>query len=90
MAKNKKTLSRTCMSDTNNVFYDDININYCNYKLRQVRGFCTDKSNPEIFDEVNTYGDVIDSDIHHLFYGLYTYGHLGGLWTGNLMHDNEW
>lgn len=56
----------------------------------KVRGFCTDKSNPEIFDEVNTYGDVIDSDIHHLFYGLYTYGHLGGLWNGNLMHDNEW
>lgn len=38
----------------------------------QVRGFCTDKSNPEIFDDVNTYGDVIDSNIHHLFYGLYT------------------
>ncbi|CAN0190743.1 unnamed protein product [Ectocarpus sp. 6 AP-2014] len=56
----------------------------------KVRGFCTDKSNPEIFDEVNTYGDVIDSNIHHLFYGLYTYGHLGGLWNGNLMHDNEW
>eukprot|EP00752_Nemacystus_decipiens_P011709 g10390.t1 len=56
----------------------------------KVRGFCKDKSNPEIFDEVNTYGDVIDSDIHHLFYGLYTYGHLGGRWTGNLMHDNEW
>ncbi|CAM9510688.1 unnamed protein product, partial [Hapterophycus canaliculatus] len=56
----------------------------------KVRGFCQNKTNPEIFDEVNTYGDIVDSNIHHLFYGHYTYGHLGGLWTGNRMHDNEW
>ena len=42
------------------------------HRPKKVRGFCKDKSNPEIFDEVNTYGDVIGSDIHHLFYGLYT------------------
>ena len=40
----------------------------------QVRGFCEDKSNPEVFDDVNVYGNMYDSDIHHLRFGLYTYG----------------
>lgn len=39
---------------------------------------------------VATRGDVRNSNIHHLFYGLYTYGHNGGLWNDNQMHDNEW
>lgn len=31
----------------------------------QVRGFCVDKSNLDLFDDVNVYGDIINSDIHH-------------------------
>lgn len=31
----------------------------------QVRGFCVDKSNLDVFDEVDVYGDMINSDIHH-------------------------
>lgn len=31
----------------------------------QVRGYCVDKSNPEVFDFVDVYGDIINSDIHH-------------------------
>ncbi|CAM9392267.1 unnamed protein product [Discosporangium mesarthrocarpum] len=54
----------------------------------KVRGFCVDKSNPEVFDEVNVYGDIIDSDIHHMYYGMYSYGHQGGTWVRNKMHDN--
>ena len=42
--------------------------------MMQVRGFCEDKSNPEVFDDVNVYGNMYDSDIHHLRFGLYTYG----------------
>ncbi|CAN0426203.1 unnamed protein product, partial [Ectocarpus sp. 12 AP-2014] len=55
----------------------------------KVRGFCKDKSNPEIFDDVNVYGNMYDSDIHHLRFGLYTYGHQQGDWRRNKMHDNS-
>ena len=54
----------------------------------KVRGFCKDLSNPEVFDTTNVYGDIIGSDIHHMYYGHYSYGHQGGVWTDNKMHDN--
>lgn len=41
-----------------------------------------------MFDDVNVYGDIKDSDIHHMYYGHYSYGHQGGVWTNNKMHDN--
>ena len=41
----------------------------------KVRGFCADKSNPEVFDTTNVYGDIKNSDIHHMYYGMYSYGH---------------
>nr|BDX99461.1 mannuronan C5-epimerase [Cladosiphon okamuranus] len=55
----------------------------------KVRGFCVDKSNPEVFDHVNVYGNMYDSDIHHLRFGLYTYGHQQGDWRRNRIHDNS-
>ena len=54
----------------------------------KVRGFCKDLSNPEVFDEVQVYGDIQNSDIYGMYNGLYSYGHEGGVWTGNKMHDN--
>lgn len=54
----------------------------------KVRGFCVDKSNPEVFDETNVYGNIMNSDIHHMYYGMYSYGHQGGVWTDNIMRDN--
>lgn len=33
----------------------------------KVRGFCTDKSNPEVFDNTNVYGDILRSNIHHMY-----------------------
>ena len=54
----------------------------------KVRGFCKDLSNPEVFDEVQVYGDIQNSDIYGMYYGMYSYGHEGGVWTGNKMHDN--
>ena len=59
------------------------------FSLTQVRGFCKNKSNPELFDEVNVYGNIYDSDIHHNNFGVYTYGHLQGDWRRNQMHDNS-
>ena len=55
----------------------------------QVRGFCVDKSNHELFEDVNVYGNIYDSDIHHNNFGVYTYGHQQGDWRRNKMHDNS-
>eukprot|EP00903_Cladosiphon_okamuranus_P009971 g9457.t1 len=56
----------------------------------KVRGLCKDLSNRDtLFESVRVYGDIDDCDIHHLWYGHYSYGHLGGVWTNNLMHDNH-
>ncbi|CAM9404971.1 unnamed protein product [Laminaria digitata] len=55
----------------------------------KVRGYCVDKSNHELFDDVNVYGNIYDSDIHHNNFGVYTYGHQQGDWRRNKMHDNS-
>ncbi|CAN0139104.1 unnamed protein product [Pylaiella littoralis] len=54
----------------------------------KVRGFCKDLSNPDVFDRTNVYGDITDSEIYGMYYGMYTYGHQGGVWTNNIMRDN--
>eukprot|EP00903_Cladosiphon_okamuranus_P006681 g6521.t1 len=55
----------------------------------KVRGFCKDLSNPDVFETTNVYGDIINSDIHHNYYGHYSYGHQGGVWINNKMHHNH-
>eukprot|EP00903_Cladosiphon_okamuranus_P006682 g6522.t1 len=54
----------------------------------KVRGFCKDLSNENVFETTNVYGDIIGCDIHHNYYGHYSYGHQGGVWINNKMHDN--
>ncbi|CAM9164983.1 unnamed protein product [Sphacelaria rigidula] len=54
----------------------------------KVSGFCADESNPEIFERVQVRGDIRFSDIHHNWFGLYTWGHQDGNWEYNQMHDN--
>ena len=54
----------------------------------KVRGFCTDLSNPEVFDRTGVYGDIQGSEIYGMYYGMYSYGHQDGVWTDNIMHDN--
>jgi len=54
----------------------------------KVRGFCKDKSNPEVFDSVSVYGDIKNSLIHHNYYGHYSFGLLGGVWDNNEIHSN--
>eukprot|EP00904_Undaria_pinnatifida_P009115 jgi/Undpi1/5333/HiC_scaffold_2.g00614.m1 len=55
----------------------------------KVRGFCVNKSNRDVFDHVNVYGNIYDSDIHHNNFGVYTYGHQQGDWRRNKMHNNK-
>ncbi|CAN0253971.1 unnamed protein product [Pylaiella littoralis] len=55
----------------------------------KVRGFCDDKGeNPEVFDRVNVRGDIRFSDIHHNWFGMYSYGHADGLWEYNIMRNS--
>eukprot|EP00752_Nemacystus_decipiens_P008459 g7561.t1 len=54
----------------------------------KVRGFCKDGSNEEIFEDHNVYGDIQGSEIYGMYYGMYSYGHQGGVWTNNIMRDN--
>ncbi|CBJ26769.1 Mannuronan C-5-epimerase [Ectocarpus siliculosus] len=54
----------------------------------KVRGYCTDESNPEVFDRVNVRGDIRFSDIHHNWFGQYSYGHQDGLWEYNTMRNS--
>lgn len=44
--------------------------------------------NFELYDKVNVYGDIFGSNIHHNYYGMYTFGHEDGQWVGNQMHHN--
>ncbi|CAN0069050.1 unnamed protein product, partial [Laminaria digitata] len=74
--KAKKTMGEASMD------IEDSEIAYLGYQLSEsysltwkVRGFCKDGSNPQVFDEVNVYGNIYDSDIHHNHFGVYTYGH---------------
>lgn len=54
----------------------------------KVRGFCVEKTNPEVFGAVGVFGNMYDSNIHHNYYGQYSYGHRGGDWSNNTVHDN--
>eukprot|EP00903_Cladosiphon_okamuranus_P006680 g6520.t1 len=55
----------------------------------KVRGFCKDLSNHDVFTTTNVYGDIKGCDIHHNYYGHYSYGHQGGVWINNKMRDNH-
>lgn len=55
----------------------------------KIRGLCNDLSNEEEYNGIGVYGNILNSDIHHLYYGHYSYGHRNGVFSGNLVHDNE-
>lgn len=39
--------------------------------------------NCALYDILNVYGDIQNNYIHHNYFGVYTFGHQGGVWTGN-------
>jgi parallel beta-helix repeat protein len=45
-------------------------------------------SNFELYDKVDVFGDILNSHIHHNYYGMYTFGLLGGQWIGNELDHN--
>ncbi|CAM9267840.1 unnamed protein product, partial [Ascophyllum nodosum] len=59
----------------------------------KARGLCKDLSNLDIYDDDNgldygVYGDIYRSHIHHNWFGHYSWGHNGGKWQYNEVHDN--
>ncbi|MCC6235420.1 MAG: right-handed parallel beta-helix repeat-containing protein [Verrucomicrobiales bacterium] len=42
----------------------------------------------DIFDHVNVYGDILNSRLHHNYFGMYSFGHQGGQWMGNEVDHN--
>lgn len=58
------------------------------HSAAQVRGLCTDLSNRDaLFDTVRVYGNILNSEIYGNWYGHYSFGHLGGVFSNNLMHS---
>lgn len=55
----------------------------------KLRGICNDKSNRDSYEGIGVYGNILNSEVHHLYYGHYSYRHLNGLFSGNAVHDNE-
>jgi parallel beta-helix repeat protein len=45
-------------------------------------------STNKLFDLVNIYGDIINSRLHHNWFGVYSYGLEGGQWIGNEVDHN--
>jgi parallel beta-helix repeat protein len=41
-----------------------------------------------LYDKVNVYGDIINSRIHHNYFGVYTFGHEDGQWLDNEVDSN--
>ena len=41
-----------------------------------------------IFDLVQVYGDIVNSRLHHNYFGAYTFGHYGGRWADNEVDHN--
>ena len=54
----------------------------------KARGICKDKSNIELYDGIGVYGNLLGSDVHHLYYGHYGYAQLYSLLSDNTVHDN--
>jgi len=55
----------------------------------KLRAICKDKSNIELYGGIGVYGNLLRSDVHHLYYGHYGYAQLYSLLSGNKVHDNE-
>jgi poly(beta-D-mannuronate) C5 epimerase len=55
----------------------------------KLRGICNSKINRDQYKGIGVYGNLLDSDIHHLYYGHYGYAQSFALLSGNSVHDNE-
>src|SRR5215467_2727175 len=42
----------------------------------------------QVLDQVNVFGDIRNSHIHHNYFGVYSFGLFGGQWSGNEVDHN--
>ena len=75
---------------------EDCEIAYLGYEESEswglswkLRGICNDKSNRDQYAGFGVYGNLIGSDIHHLYYGHYGYAHSYAILSGNKISHCE-
>ena len=55
----------------------------------KLRGICKDKSNRDQYEGKGVYGNLLQTNVHHLYYGHYGYAQSFALLSGNTVHNNE-
>lgn len=55
----------------------------------KLRGICNDKSNREKYAGIGVYGNLLGSDVHHLYYGHYGYAYSHALLSGNTISNKK-
>lgn len=68
----------------------DSNIGYLGYDAAESYGLVWKVigSAPNLYERVNVYGDILNSRVHHNYFGVYTYGHQDGMWLDNEVDHN--
>ena len=68
----------------------DSEVAYLGYAANESYGLVWKVSAPEpfVFDYVRVYGNVVRSNIHDNYFGLYAAGARGSIWRGNHVHHN--
>ena len=66
----------------------DSDIGYLGYKGAEAYGLAWKVLGTGVFDKVDVFGDVVNSRIHHNYFGLYTYGGFGMKFVNNDIHNN--
>lgn len=71
----------------------DSEIAYLGYNEAETQGLVwkvlgSTSTVPDLFERVQVRGDILRSNLHHNYYGMYSYGHEGGQWLDNTVAYN--
>ncbi|MFA5939632.1 MAG: right-handed parallel beta-helix repeat-containing protein [Sinimarinibacterium sp.] len=68
----------------------DSDVGYLGYNAAESYGLVWKVigSAPDLYARVNVYGDILNSRVHHNYFGVYTYGHQDGMWLDNEVDHN--
>lgn len=69
---------------------NDVDIGYLGYNAAESYGLTWKVigSAPDLYEKVQVWGDILNSRIHHNYFGIYTYGHQDGQWIDNEVDNN--
>jgi len=68
----------------------DSDIGYLGYNAAESYGLVWKVNGPvpAVLAQVEVRGDIINSRLHHNYFGMYTFGHQGGVWRDNEVDHN--